>query len=151
MNDNRAYARALFAEVRANPTAVLTHDRPRLARHEAGHAAAYIACGGTVTHIGSHVAHGTVGHQRGDDGAWCSAVMLWAGAMAAGTMVGAQEDLVKIGDLGRVYLLGRDESSAFAGARFIVQRDAALIDAIAAELLDRGSLDAADVARILGR
>lgn len=160
-HDNRALWRRMSAEVMALPDDASLSDRPELlARHEAGHAAAMVALGGTLIRIAFGDPDGVTGcaaHTTGtvkvgdapDDFEWGAAVVKWAAPLAAGTLAGASGDLTAIRDLGRPYLVDRDASSAFAGARFIVERDQALIDALAAAFLARGDLNADELSAIV--
>jgi len=121
--DNAAYFHRLAKRARKHPAAGLLSGSPQLARHEAGHAAAAVALGGTVLDLSERycLAALKVG-SRGDDAQWVKAVFWWAGCLAAGTLAGAYDDLVSIKALGRQYLTGRDEYSAFHAARLIVNR-----------------------------
>lgn len=140
--DNAAYFHQLAKRARKHPAAVLPAGSRELALHEGGHVAAALALGGRVDRLGERYCTATI-HvgTRPDDVAWASAVFLWAGALAAGTLAGAYDDLAAIKALGRCYLVDRDDCSAFAGARLIIGRHKATIDAIAEHFVINGAVD----------
>lgn len=131
---------------------------PDTARHEAGHALAYLAAGVPFTHVeiglnepgadGYRIRGGVHGELR------CSlftgAVILWAGPLAEGSIYAAGIDLQKIKVLGETWLTDRHPGSPWESAKRLLAEHTEHLDALTVALLRERTLTHAQCRAAVG-